>query len=232
MGSLGRPEYVVYPDKISETLTMYQASVYIRGGASVSFRNYRFMGRAMPTERHAIQMAAREAIARLRDILPVMQNRPYYYLPCHVPYTSHYAFSCTIGERDLAIEPLVQYIMASESTFTSLVDDYLTARMDLSRARVIRRSEYRSPSPRAPRTSTTPNIPLANPATQRSTPTGDASRPAAPIPTRASPLTSTVPPPAGTASTTTRLEAILEEEEEEGDITSWVPCLSLTLSRT
>ena len=232
LGSLGRPEYVIYPDKISETLTMYQASVYIRGGVSVSFRNYRFMGRAMPTERHAIQMAAREAIARLRDILPVMQTRPYHYLPCHVPYTSHYAFSCTTGERDLAIEPLVQYIMALESAFTSLVDDYLTARMDLSRARVIRRSEYRSPSPRAPRTSTPPNTSLASPAAQRSTSTGDASRLVAPIPARASPLTSTVPPPAGTASTTTRLEAILEEEEEEGDITSWVPCLSLTLSRT
>jgi hypothetical protein len=159
MGSPSRPEYTVYPDRISDTRTMYQASVYIRGGHVVPHRNYRFVGRVMPTERHAIQMAAREAIARLRDILPVMQTRPYHYLPCHVPYTSHYAFSCTAGERDEAIEPLVQYIMALESVFTSLVDDYLAARMDLARARVPRRSEFHSPSPRAPRIPTPPYDP-------------------------------------------------------------------------
>ena len=107
MRSPSRPEYTVYPDRITDTLTMYQASVYIRGGSVEPHRNYQFVGRVMPTERHAIQMVAREAIARLRDILPVMQTHPYHYLPCHVPYTSHYAFSCTAGERDEAIEPLV-----------------------------------------------------------------------------------------------------------------------------
>ena len=127
MRSPSRLEYTVFPDRVTDTLTMYQASVYIRGGSNLSFRNYRFMGRVMPTERHAIQMAAREAIARLRDILPVMQTRPYHYLPCHVPYTNHYAFSCIAGERDGVIEPLVQYIMALESVFIALVDDYLAA---------------------------------------------------------------------------------------------------------
>ena len=107
MGSLSRPEYTVYPERISDTLTMYQASVYIRGGNAMPHRNYRFGGRVMPTESYAIQMAAREAIARLRVILPIMQTRPYHYLPCHVPYTSHYAFPCTAGESDDAIEPLV-----------------------------------------------------------------------------------------------------------------------------
>src|SRR3989337_10136 len=115
MRSPSHPKYTIFPDRITNTLTMYQASVYIRGGSTLSFRNYRFMGRVMPSKRHAIQMAAREDIARLRDILPVMQTRPYHYLPCHVTYTSHYAFSCTTGERDEAIEPLVQYIMALES---------------------------------------------------------------------------------------------------------------------
>src|SRR3990170_7538011 len=94
MRSLSRPEYTVFPDRITDTLTMYQASVYIRGGSTLSFHNYRFMGRVMPSERHAIQMATREAIACLRDILPVMETRRYHYLPCQVPYTCHYAFSC------------------------------------------------------------------------------------------------------------------------------------------
>src|SRR3990170_4693803 len=80
MRSPSHPEYIIFPDRITDTLTMYQASVYIRGGSTLSFRNYCFMGRVMPSESHAIQMAAREAIACLRDILPVMLIRPYHYL--------------------------------------------------------------------------------------------------------------------------------------------------------
>lgn len=146
IGSLSCLEYTIYQDRITDTLTMYQASVQIQGGRGES-RNLRFVGRAMPTERHAVQMAAREAIARLRDTLSVMQTRPYHYLPCHVPYTSHYAFACTMGEREEAIEPLVQYIMALELVFVSVVDDYLAAWMDLASARIPHRSEYHPPTP-------------------------------------------------------------------------------------
>jgi hypothetical protein len=230
MRSLNRPEYTIYPDRITDTLTMYHASIYIRGGSVEPHLNYHFVGRVMPTERHAIQMAARKVIARLRDILPVMQSRPYHYLPCHVPYTSHYAFSCTAGERDEAIEPLVQYIMALESVFTSLVDDYLAARMDLDRARVPRRSEICSPSPRAPRIPTPPYDPPTQSLIQRSSPSIESSRLAAPVPVRASPPTSTVPPRAGVVSTSARLETIPEEEEEE-EVESSTPRLRLTLGR-
>jgi hypothetical protein len=181
----------------------------------------------MSSERHAIQMAAREAIARLRDILPVMQTRPYHYLPCHVPYTNHYAISYTTGERDEAIEPLVQYIMALESVFTALVDDHLAARMDLARARIPRRSEFRSPSPRAPRILTPPPYSPTQPAVQHLSPSDEASRLAAPVPIRAPPPTHMVPPQAGVASTSARLETIPEEEEVE----SRGPQLGLTLSR-
>jgi hypothetical protein len=228
MRSPSRPEYTIFPNRITDTLTMYQASVYIRGGSALSFRNYRFMGRVMPSERHAVQMAAREAIARLRDILPVMHTRPYHYLPCHVPYTSHYTFSCTAGERDEAIEPLVQYTMALESVFTTLVDDHLAARMDLARSRVPRRSEYRSPSPRAPCLPTPPYDPPTPTVPRRSSPSIESSRLVAPVPVRASPPTSTVPPRAGEASTTARLETIPEEEEE---VESSAPRLGLTLGR-
>ena len=228
MRSPGHPEYTIYPDRITDTLIMYQASIYIRGGSAESHRKYHFVGRAMPTKRHAVQMAAREAIARLRDILPIMQTRPYHYLPCHVPYTSHYAFSCTAGERDEAIEPLVQYIMALESVFTTLVDDHLAARMDLARVRIPRRSEFRSPSPRAPRIPTPPYDPPSCPAIRRSSPSDEASRLAAPTPVRGSPPMSTVPPRAGVASTAARLETIPKEEEE---VESSATRLGLTLSR-
>jgi hypothetical protein len=81
MRSPSTPEYTVYPDRITDTLIMYRASVYIRGGSAETHRNNRFVERAMPTERHAVQMAAHEAIAHLRDILSIMQTRPYQYLP-------------------------------------------------------------------------------------------------------------------------------------------------------
>src|SRR3954468_5859342 len=84
----------------------------------------------MPMEKHAIQMAARESIARLRDILPVMRARRYRYLPCHVPYTCHYAYSCPRGERDEAFEMLIEYLRALEAAFDNLVDDFVAARMD------------------------------------------------------------------------------------------------------
>lgn len=227
--SPSHPEYTLFPDRITDTLTMYQASVHIWGGSTVSYRNYHFVGRRMHSQRHAVQMAAREAIARLRDILPVMRTRPYHYLPCHVPYTHHYAFSCTTGERDEAIEPLVQYVMALESVFTALVDDHLAARLDLARSRIPRRSVYRSPSPCAPRIPTPPHDPPIPPVDQHSSPSDEASRLAAPTPARASPPPSTKPPRAGIASTTTRLETIPEEEEEE--VESSAPRLGLTLDR-
>ncbi|XP_044974126.1 uncharacterized protein LOC123442086 [Hordeum vulgare subsp. vulgare] len=93
IGPTTRTEYTFYHHKISDSLTMHKASVHFIGGRPEA-RRLRFVGRAMPTERQAIKMAAREVIARLRDTLPVMKTRPYHYLPCHVSYTSHYAFAC------------------------------------------------------------------------------------------------------------------------------------------
>ena len=129
MGPSVRPVFTLYPHKINDSLTMHQAAVQFKGGR-VELRRFRFLGRAMPTERHAMQMAAREAIARLRDVLPSMKTRRYRYLPCHVPYTCHYAFACPRGERDEAIEMLVEYLKALEAAFDILVDDVVAARMD------------------------------------------------------------------------------------------------------
>ena len=86
-----RPEFTLYQHKLNDDVSMHQAMVQFKGGPFASC-HFRFVGRAMPTERQAMQIAAREAIARLRDILPMMKTRRYRYLPCHVPYTCHYAF--------------------------------------------------------------------------------------------------------------------------------------------
>ena len=96
IGPSTRPEFTLYQHKISDSVSMHQAAVQFRGGHA-KIRRLRFVGRAMPTERHAMQMAARETIARLRDVLPAFKTRRYRYLPCHVPYTCHYAFACHRG---------------------------------------------------------------------------------------------------------------------------------------
>ena len=93
MGPSVRPVFTLYQHKINDSLSIHQAAVQFKGGR-VELRRFRFLGRAMPTEKHAMQMAAREAIARLRDVLPAMKTRRYRYLPCHIPYTCHYSFSC------------------------------------------------------------------------------------------------------------------------------------------
>ena len=97
MGPSMRPVFTLYQHKVNDSLTMHQAAVQFKGGR-VELCRFRFLGRAMPTEKHAMQMAAREAITRLRDVLPSMKTRRYCYLPCHVPYACHYAFSCPRGE--------------------------------------------------------------------------------------------------------------------------------------
>ena len=129
MGPSVRPVFTLCQHRVNDSLTMHQAAVQFKGGRG-ELRRFRFVGRAMPTERHAMQMAAREAIARLRDVLPVMKTRRYRYLPCHVPYTCHYAYSCPRGERDEAFEMLIEYLRALEAAFDNLVDDFVATRMD------------------------------------------------------------------------------------------------------
>lgn len=97
MGPSMCPVFTLYQHKVNDSLTMHQAAVQFKGGL-VELRRFQFLARAMPTEKHAMQMAAREAIAHLRDVLPLMKTRCYCYLPCHVPYTCHYVFSCPRGE--------------------------------------------------------------------------------------------------------------------------------------
>lgn len=144
-GPTNRTEYTFYRNKISDSLTMHEASVYFIGGQP-EIRCLRFVGRAMPMERQAIQTAAREAIARLWDTLGAMKTRPYYYLPWHVTYTSHYAFVCPRGEENDALGMLVQYVRALESAFDGLVDDLVAARME-HLTRPHHRTELLRPAP-------------------------------------------------------------------------------------
>ena len=217
MGPSVRPVFTLCQHRVNDSLTMHQAAVQFKGGRG-ELRRFRFLGRAMPTERHAMQMAAREAIARLRDVLPVMKTRRYRYLPCHVPYTCHYAFSCPRGERDEAFEMLIEYLRALEAAFDNLVDDFVATRMDSVHGCAANRRELLpiappptfvsssasfTPTRRLPSTEEFNQVIAPTPA--RTTPTF------APTPVRVAPPLATAPP---ALRNTTRMEPISEEEVE------------------
>jgi hypothetical protein len=222
IGPSARPEFTLYQHKLSDSVSMHQAAVQFKGGRSES-RRFRFVGRAMPTERHAMQMAAREAIARLRDALPSMKARRYRYLPCHVPYTCHYAFACTRGERDEAIEMLVEYLKALEAAFDNLVDDFVAARMDLVQGCTANRRELLHTAPPLSYISSSASYAPAILATARRLPTTEEfDQVIAPTPVSAAPPAAPAPAP---QPSTPRLEPISEEEVESP------ASLGLTLGR-
>ena len=193
MGPSVRPVFTLYPHKINDSLTMHQAAVQFRGGHA-EVRRLRFVGRAMPTERHAMQMAARETIARLRDVLPAMKTRRYRYLPCHVPYTCHYSFSCPRGERDEAFEMLVEYLRALEAAFDCMVDDLVAARMDSVHGCAANRRELLHTAPPLTFVSSTASHSPTILATARRLPTTEEFNQAiAPTPVRSAPLVAPTP---------------------------------------
>ena len=215
IGPSTRPEFTLYQHKISDNVSMHQAAVQFKRGRSAS-RHFCFVGRAMPTERHAMQMAAREAIARLRDILPTMKTRRYRYLPCHVPYTSHYAFACHRGERDEAIEMVVEYLKALEESFDNLVDDLVAARMDLVRGGPASRKELLHTAPPLTFVSSSASYAPAVLATARRLPTTEEfDRVIAPTPVRAAPPAARALPPVAPAPSPQRSVARQEPAREE-----------------
>ena len=133
-------------------------------------------------------MAAGEAIARLWDTLTTMKTRRYRYLPCHVPYTSHYAFACHRGERYEAIKMVVEYLKALEESFDNLVDDLVAARMDLVRGGPAYRKELLHTAPPLTFVSSSASYAPAILATARRLPTTEEfDRVIAPTPVRAAP---------------------------------------------
>ena len=218
-----RPEFTLYQHKLSDDVSMHQAVVQFKGGRSAS-HHFRFVGRAMTTERHAMQMAAREAIARLRDVLPTMKTRRYRYLPCHVPYTSHYAFACPRGERDEAIEILVEYLKALEAAFDNLVDDLVAARMDSVQGCSANRRELLHTAPPLTFVSSSASYAPAILATARRLPTTEEfDRVIAPTPVRAAPPAAPALPPVAPVPSPQRNATRLEPTREEVEVESPAP---------
>ena len=170
-----------------------------------------------------MQMAAREAIARLRDILPSMKTRRFRYLPCHVPYTCHYAFACANGERDEAIESMVEYLKALEAAFDNLVDDLVATRMELVQSGSANRRELLHIAPPMTFVSSAASYAPSILATARRLPTTEEfDQVIAPTPVSAAPPIAPAPTP---QLSTSCLEPIREEEVESP------ASLGLTLGR-
>ena len=161
----------------------------------------------------------------------MMKTRRYRYLPCHVPYTCHYAFACHRGERDEAIEMLVEYLKALEEDFDNLADDLVAARMDLVRGGPASRKELLHMAPPLTFVSSSASYSPAILATARRLPTTEEfDQVIAPTPVRAAPPAAPALPPVAHAPSPQRSATRLEPTREEVEVESPAP-LGLTLGK-
>ena len=138
---------------------------------------------------------------------------------------------CHRGERDEAIEMVVEYLKALEESFDNLVDDLVAARMDLVRGGPASRKELLHMAPPLTYVLSSASYSPAILATARRLPTTEEfDRVIAPTPVRAAlpaaPTLSLVTPAPSPQRSASRLEPIREEVEVE----SPAP-LGLTLGR-
>ena len=82
------------------------------------------MGKSMPTPHLAIEAAVKEAIARLRSVVPYARERGYYYFPSRAAPGEVTSFPGGRIERDPVLANLIQYIIAQEH-LNQRVMDYL-----------------------------------------------------------------------------------------------------------
>src|SRR3954464_9600042 len=149
---------------------------------------------------------------------PVIKARRYRYLPCHVPYTCHYAYSCPRGERDEAFEMLIEYLRALEATFDNLMDDFVAARMDSVHGCAANRRELLPTAPPLTYASSSASyaparrLPSTEEFNQVIAPTpAHTAPPLAPTPIRVIPPLAPAP---SARRSTTRMEPINKEEVE------------------
>ena len=85
----------------------------------------------MPTPYMAIEVAAYEALARLRFAVPYASDRGYYYFPSHAAPGEVASFPNGQIERDPLLANLAQYVIAQER-LTQRVLGYLQSLADLN----------------------------------------------------------------------------------------------------
>ena len=125
LGSTQPPQYELFKSRINHNASKYWAVAHIppvdpnQGPTSVVF-----IGKSMPTSEMAIEVAAYEAITRLRFAVPRASERGYYYFPSRPAPGEEASFPCRQSERDPMLANLVQYVIAQER-LTQQVMDFL-----------------------------------------------------------------------------------------------------------
>ena len=142
--------------------------------------------------------------------------------------------SLALGERDEAIEMLVEYLKALEAAFDNLVDDLVATRMDSVHGCAANRRELLHTTPPLTFVSSSASYAPTTLATARRLPTTEEfNQVIAPTPVRSAPPIAPTPvrvappmaPAPSTQRNTSRLEPISEEEVES------LASLRLTLGR-
>ena len=130
MGSTQPPQYELFKSRITPSTSEYWAAVHIPPvDSNQDPTEVSFVGKSMPTPHLAIEVVAKEAIARLRSAVPYARERGYYYFPSHASPRGVTSFPGGRIERDPVLANLVQYVIAKER-LTQRVMGYLQSLAD------------------------------------------------------------------------------------------------------
>jgi hypothetical protein len=149
LGSTQRPKYEVYEERTSATLREYWATVHIYLNSEARDALFHFTGRSAPTTSMAIQLAAWEAIARLRHQLRRMNRRPFHFYPSRAALDGDTSFVATHHEEDLAVVHLTRYLAAQHDLFVQALDSLAMARRVIAHLHTHLAPQSAPPSPRS-----------------------------------------------------------------------------------
>ena len=130
-----RPRYVVLENSLPPAGREFQVDVHIGSCPLGTSPTYLIHGKSMPTLDQALQVAAWEALVRLRYSEPAMaQSRAFHLLPAK-PQHGAEAVQTSIGQEvDPAVITLVTYGAAMTRFSHSLMEELMTTRRHLGRA--------------------------------------------------------------------------------------------------
>ena len=128
------PKYTLFQQRATPTQKEYWADIHLIGLAPDDARPCFFQGRSMATPALALQMAAWEAIPRIRHShVPAVGCPALTFFPSRNPAHSTIKFDLARQERDPAISPLMYLLTAQHSLLCEVLDELVIHRKALSR---------------------------------------------------------------------------------------------------
>ena len=128
------PKYTLFQQRATPTQKEYWADIHLIGLAPDDARPCFFQGRSMATPALAYQMAAWEAIPRIRHShVPAVGCPALTFFPSRHPTHSTPKFDLAKQERDPAITPLMYLLAAQHSLLCEVLNELAIHRKALSR---------------------------------------------------------------------------------------------------